>query len=175
MNGTALAWPALAEPGTPERFPAITIRQPWVSCIAHGFKQVENRGKNCLYRGPVALHASKVADTAADRDPRVEAMWGSWVRINQPVGAVVKVATLVGCHQVQPDEPTCCQPWGDRWYTTARRRDLAWHLVLDDIVHLDEPVYCRGQQGVPWLLPPDVAAKVAAQLREVNSLCSGFW
>lgn len=146
---------------------AITIRQPWISCIVLGFKQVENRGRPTRYRGRLALHAARVADTESDRDPRVVAMWGAAVRIGQPVGAVVKVATLVDCHQVRGDVGTCCLPWGDRWYETARRRVLAWHLVLDEIVHLPEPVYVRGQQAVPWLLPADVAAAVTAQLGEV--------
>lgn len=155
---------------------AITIRRPWIDCIAMGFKQIENRGRPTRYRGVLALHAAKTADAAADRDPRVAAMWGIGVRIGQPVGAVVKVATLVDCHEAeQPQNPilmaegaTCCAPWGDRWHETSRHRVPAWHLVLDDIVHLSEPVYCRGQQGVPWTLPPDVAATVAAQLDQIS-------
>jgi hypothetical protein len=160
------------EPAAPGRFPAITIRRPWIDCIAHGFKTVENRGRPVRYRGRLALHAARVADAAADRDPRVAAMWGSRVRIGQPVGAVVKVATLVDCHQVQPAVGTCCLPWGDRYYSTSRRQVMAWHLVLDGIVHLPEPVYCRGQQGVPWMLPPDAAAQVAAQLGEVAEVAA---
>jgi hypothetical protein len=163
-----LVQPAGVRLGVPDRFPAITIRRPWIDCIAHGFKQVENRGRHVRYRGRLALHAARVADAAADRDLRVAAMWGSRVRIGQPVGAVVKVATLVDCHQVQPDVGTCCLPCGDRYYSTSRRQVLAWHLVLDNIVHLPEPVYCRGQQGVPWMLPPDVATRVATQLGETQ-------
>lgn len=146
---------------------AITIQQPWISCIAHGFKTVENRGRTCTYRGLIALHAGKTADVEADDDPRVRAMWGSAVRIGQPVGAVVKVARLVDCHRAhQPAvgvyEPTCCGEWADGLY----RGMPAYHLVLADIFHLPEPVYVRGQQSVPWTLPPEVAEKVTAQLAE---------
>lgn len=39
MSGvTTLERPAEVIPGTPERLPAITIRRPWIDCIAHGFK-----------------------------------------------------------------------------------------------------------------------------------------
>lgn len=150
---------------------AITIRPPWVYCIAHGFKTVENRGRPTAYRGLIALHAGRTADSAADYDPRVRAMWGSGVRIGQPVGAVVKVARLVDCHRAhQPpdglDWPTCCGKWADRWYKPGLP---SYHLVLGDIFHLPEPVYVRGQQSVPWTLPPEVAEKVADQLGEKST------
>lgn len=146
---------------------AITIRQPWAACIADGFKQVENRGRNVTYRGPIAIHSARAADVEADRDPRVVTMWGrSGVRIGAPQGAVIKVATLVDCHRAEQnaDGSTCCQPWGDREYGLGP----AHHLVLRNIRHLPEPVYVRGQQAVPWTLPDDVAAKVAAQLEEAD-------
>lgn len=143
---------------------AITIRQPWAGCIAEGFKQVENRGRNVSYRGLIAIHTARAADVDADRDPRVVAMWGRHVRIGWPQGAVIAVATLADCHRAaqSPDGTTCCEPWGDRLYGGLP----AYHLVLRDIFHLNQPVYVRGQQAVPWTLPADTAAEVSAQLRE---------
>lgn len=153
---------------------AITIRPPWVYCITPKGKLVENRGRNCTYRGLIALHAGKTADVEADNDPRIRAMWGNEPRIGQPVGAVIKVARLVDCHRAhQPAvgiyEPTCCGEWADGLY----RGMPAYHLVLDDIFHLPEPVYVRGQQSVPWTLPAEVAEQVAAQFtEEVAARCS---
>ena len=48
------------EPGFP--CPAcnvITIRQPWASLIALGFKQMEFRTQPRYYQGPVIIHAGK--------------------------------------------------------------------------------------------------------------------
>lgn len=38
---------------------ALSIRQPWASLIAEGFKLVENRGWATSYRGMFFIHASK--------------------------------------------------------------------------------------------------------------------
>jgi len=158
---------------------AISVRQPWASCIATnagGAKRVENRGRSTSHRGPVAIHASLIPDVAATTDPRVAALLGAdpWEWL--PVGVIIAVADLVDCHQAaQPTERvdfdgdgdlvveqpgTCCQPWGDRWYGDKP----VWHLILDNVRILPVPVDARGQLSVPWALPDDVAAQVAAQL-----------
>lgn len=38
---------------------AISIRQPWIWAILYAGKRIENRSRNCNYRGPILLHASK--------------------------------------------------------------------------------------------------------------------
>lgn len=94
---------------------------------------------------------------------RVRRMCGTAPRIGKPVGAVVKVATLVDCHRAQDFPCACRSDWADRWYKPGLP---AYHLVLANIFHLPEPVYVRGQQSVPWTLPPEVAEKVTAHLTE---------
>ncbi|MCI5070136.1 ASCH domain-containing protein [Acidovorax sp.] len=39
---------------------AISIRQPWAWLITMGYKPVENRTWETLWRGPVAIHASQM-------------------------------------------------------------------------------------------------------------------
>lgn len=41
------------------KIPALSIRQPWATLIAHGFKDVENRTWSTDYRGPILIHAGK--------------------------------------------------------------------------------------------------------------------
>ncbi len=146
---------------------AISVRQPWASCIASDHrdaKRVENRGRPTSYRGPVAIHASLAPDTSADHDERVVRLWGRDPRVGMPVGVILAVADLVDCHQSQwpDDEPACCWPWGDLFYGNGL--SIAWHLVLDNVQILDQPVPAKGQLGVPWNLPDDVAAQVWAQI-----------
>ncbi len=150
---------------------AISIRQSWASCIATDHpdaKRVENRGRPTSYRGPVAIHASLAPDTSADHDERVIRLWGRDPRVGMPVGVILAVADLVDCHQVTwPSWDTadhCCLPWGEAQYAQAGGSVPAWHLGLDNVCILDRPVPAKGQLGVPWNLPADVAIQVEAQI-----------
>jgi hypothetical protein len=145
---------------------AITIRQPWASAIRHtgpNAKRVENRGRPTSYRGPVAIHAGKTPDIAADADPRITYLFGRDPRVGMPVGAVVAVVDLVDCHQAIDG---CCAPWGESHYMTGARMLPAFHLVLDNVRRLWQPVHTRGALSVPWTLPADVAAQVSIQLAD---------
>lgn len=152
---------------------AITIRQPWASAIAldhPGAKRVENRGRPTTYRGPVAIHAGKTPDRVGDRDWRVTRLFGDDPRLHLPVGAVIAVANLYGCHRAQPvlsADGVCCAPWGERRHHGKSGPVQAWHLVLADVVRLPQPVPARGALNVPWRMPADVADQVAAQLADV--------
>lgn len=141
---------------------AITVRQPYAQCIAIGAKRVENRGRFTAYRGPVAIHAGVVASAHGGRDPRVVA---ALLRDNRPMAfrAVIAVADLTDCHPAayggRPGR-TCCGPWGEALHNDRP----AFHLVLDRIVFLAEPVHARGMLSVPWKLPDGVAARVVQGL-----------
>ena len=149
--------------------PCITVRQPWARCIAVGEKLVENRGKTTSHRGLIAIHAGKTPDPLGDQDPRVLRLFGEDPRLSASVGAIVAVATLVGCHQASPIWPTCCAPWGEvLHYGPSGKSRPAHHLVLADVVRLDRPVPVRGQVRVPWSAPAEVEAAVRAQLAEAG-------
>lgn len=146
---------------------AISIRQPYASAIASDHplaKRVENRGRRCTYRGPLAIHASLTADVAADHDWRILRVRGDDPRLHAPVGAVIAVADLVDCHEATLARDllaeACCAPWGERHY----RGRPAWHLVLANVRVLDRPVSAKGQLAVPWTLPNDVAEQVHQQI-----------
>jgi hypothetical protein len=148
---------------------AITIRQPWASAIARpgpNAKRVENRGRPTTHRGPVAIHAGKTPDTLADQDPRIVRMFGRDPRVGMPMGAVIAVAELVDCHQATWNPDVCCAPWGEDFYVTPTGGGRAWHLVLDNVRQLAQPVPARGALSVPWTLPADVAEQVETQLAD---------
>jgi hypothetical protein len=153
---------------------AITLRPPWSLAVAAGVKLVENRGQRTSYRGPIAIHSGATWGPEGGTDFRILTWWLGPGRISRPLDAthftnvfrrLLAVADLVDCHQAIPanDGLTCCQPWGDRLYETKRGIGLAWHLVLDNVRRLDEPVPAAGQVMVPWTLPEDVAAEVERQ------------
>ncbi|GAA0720151.1 hypothetical protein Drose_06435 [Dactylosporangium roseum] len=166
----------------------ITIRPPWVHAITEpplhpafgaGFpKRTENRGRPTGYRGEIAIHAGATWCKAGLADGRVQRyLHGTYVDPAAPgflalglaVGAVLAVADLVDCHQaalLDAIGETCCWPWGEPWHAPGRP---AFHLVLDNVRSLGEPVRVAGQLAVPWTLPGDVEAAVRAQLTAVAS------
>jgi hypothetical protein len=153
---------------------AITIRLPYAAAIRASAKLVENRGRPIHDRHigeRVAIHAAATWSKEGGADPRIRQWWwGPGCREVVPTDfsfmfrKVIAVATIAGCHEAQwPRVPmeACCAPWGDSWYSGKP----AWHIVLADVVALDEPVGpVRGQLSVPWNLPDDVAAQVAEQI-----------
>ncbi|MEV1315324.1 hypothetical protein AB0J14_04485 [Micromonospora arborensis] len=149
---------------------AITVRQPWASCIRHEGpegKRIENRGRPTSHRGQLAIHAGKTPDTLADTDPRITQLFGRDPRVGMPMGAVLAVAQLVDCHQASG---RCCAPWGEAHYMTGGRILPAFHLVLADVVALPRPIPARGALSVPWKLPEDVSTQVLSQLGEQVAL-----
>lgn len=142
---------------------ALTVRNPYAWAIATGWKTVENRSRRTSHRGDIAIHAGAAWYRGAENDPQVvHAWWGGGVLGTGKVDpaeldrsfyrAVVAVADLHDCHVPTPG---CCDsPWAD---PTAGA-----HWLLRNVSALRRPVPARGALGV-WMLPPDVAHRVAEQ------------
>jgi hypothetical protein len=152
-------------------------------------KLIENRGQRIGAEhigADIAIHAGATWSTTGAADPRVRHAWARFAAAIHPLQAnphlaaigdtrtgvvgglrpglwieeraVVAVATLVGCHQAAGG---CCQPWGEMTHNGKP----AWHLELDNVRRLVDPVPARGWLTVPWALPADVEAAVLAQLK----------
>lgn len=161
MSGATLARPAGAVAGTPERLRAITIHQPYATAIARFGKRTENRGWPApadMVGGRLAIHAGQQwMPPPADWPP---AKLPGYDPATYPFGVVVAVARLAWCCTAAiAGDPWCeCDAWA---------MEDQYHWGLADVVVLPEPVPCRGFQRI-WTLPPDVAAKVAAQLDQIS-------
>jgi hypothetical protein len=169
-----------------ERWPVLTVRQPWEWAIEHG-KPVENRSWNVTYRGPLWLHAGARSrwDPAGAASPLVRLEWEQHVRripgwpglpcsdvelgrktTLMPFGAVSALVQVTGCHHAtacprsRSDAPwPLCTPWSARGQ---------FHIELADVRPLSEPVPCRGMLGL-WRLPDEVEKAIRAQLGEGES------
>lgn len=133
----------------------ITVRQPWAFGIAHLGKSPENRVRTTSYRGPLGIHAGKAWDAAGGQDSRITSRCGALRPDDDRIvyGAVIALAQLVDCHEAIGG---CCLPWGDRSFTTlGSGPTVVFHLVLDYVRPLAEPIPARGQLGLPWR--PDAA------------------
>lgn len=143
----------------PEPLCAITVRQPWAWAIAAGHKPVENRSWTTSHRGPLAIHAGKTLDPAAERfisarlDPDLPLPPKWWLQPGTlPAGAIVALADLTGfCARRMGGARECaCGSW-------AMAGAVHWRLAR--VRPLAEPVPCRGAQGL-WTVPADVALQV---------------
>ncbi len=72
---------------------AITIKQPWATLIAEGYKKYEFRTWRTKYRGEILIHAGKGIDKKA-----VERF--KHLNLNYPIGQIIAKADLTDCVKV---------------------------------------------------------------------------
>ena len=154
---------------------ALTVRQPWATAIMWGGKDVENRPRRTLHRGPLLIHAGLAhPDWAEYLD--VRALSGQvfgwldtrrhsaaeverarfWPEHTGALGVILGVASVVGCHHASEDHggQGNCSRWA--W-------DGRWHWQLAAVRPFSRPVPCKGRLGL-WRLPDEVEAAVQEQL-----------
>ena len=68
----------------------ITIKQPWATLIAKGYKEYEFRTWKTKYRGDILIHAGKGIDKNA-----VETF--KHLNLEYPVGQIIAKATIMDC------------------------------------------------------------------------------
>ena len=120
---------------------ALTISQPYASLIASGAKWIDNRRWGTQYRGPLAIHAGKGAQYLT-REELAE----------YPTGCVVAVCQLTACFRLADLDRL-----GERLASVGltieqvRQHEHAegpWCWLLQEVRRLEEPVPCRGAQGL---------------------------
>ncbi|MEV0090206.1 ASCH domain-containing protein [Streptomyces sp. NPDC050738] len=114
---------------------ALTLWQPWASCIAYGTKRIENRSWPTEYRGPVLIHAGQTVDPYAGTAP----MCRPFLHRPFPRGAVLAVAVLDNCH-------------ADDGYCTLWSAKGRFHWHLSNVTTLARPLPWAGARGL-WTPP----------------------
>jgi hypothetical protein len=147
----------------------ITVRQPWAWAIAKGYKDIENRGWTTTYRGPLAIHAAKKWDDAAEAAVRAVRDLARAQGKTLPerliddhpvtdVGVIVAVVALVGICTVnlnKPDPVRCdCGPW-------AQPGQAHWQLAGAHL--LPEPIPAKGRLGLWEADVPAISAALEVQ------------
>ncbi|MCX4700088.1 ASCH domain-containing protein [Streptomyces sp. NBC_01373] len=120
----------------PAEVRALTLWQPWASCIAYGTKRIENRRWATDYRGWLLIHAGTTTDPAA----KYAVMARPFLHRPQPTGAILGWARLDDCHS---DDGMCTL-----WSAPGQ-----WHWHLTDVRRLAQPVACPGARGL-WTPAP---------------------
>lgn len=138
---------------------ALSVHQPWASCIARGWKLVENRS----WRPPpsivgrdLAIHATRrPADPADEVEARDLLARYHGVPLRRGVryvhGALVAVVRVVG---VCLADGAGCPEAARHWH---RPGSYGW--LLGDVRRLPQPLEVRGQQGV-WPVPGELVHQI---------------
>ncbi len=129
---------------------AITLIQPWATCIAWYGKRIENRSwapPASLIGQRIALHAGRKTDWNALAELHRD---GIPINTGELVsGAIVAIGTLKGVVTGVDRVPA------HQWYWWCG--PVGW--VLSDVQPLQQPVPCRGAQGL-WDLTAEVEARL---------------
>lgn len=168
----------------------LSLWQPWASLVAIGAKKYETRSWATDYRGPIAIHAAKTWDATLVRtcySPHFrdalkaagyhmgdgafgDPLYGRrqmLLRFGLPFGKIVAVADLVECMVCSATKwpagsselSVDAVPMPERAFGDFTPGRYAWKLA--NVRRLDEPIPCRGCQGLRDLDP-----KVARLLDE---------
>jgi len=99
---------------------ALSVKEPWITAIADGYKTIETRMWPTNYRGPILLVGSK-----------------------KPAG---KYAGLAACTATLAD----CRPMtkADERAACCRRYSGAYSWILEDVEKIPEPFHVKGQLGL---------------------------
>lgn len=129
---------------------AISLWQPWASLLAHGQKRIETRTWQTAYRGPIAIHAARKADSLVQHVCSLEpfrshlALLGISATSQLPLGVILGTARLV---DVVPTDfmfdkiSRVERAFGD--YRSGR-----WAWIFEDFSPLVVPIACRGERGL---------------------------
>lgn len=160
----------------------LSLWEPWATLMSIEAKRIETRGWSTLYRGPVAIHATKgglsrqaLLDTCLE-DEFYEALQAyhpfadlakpqpislSWISHVFPHGHVIAVGNLVDC---LPTETVRCLPGVfDDHPTLKTARELAfgdyapgrYGLVFDNVMPLKRAIPFKSRQGKLLDLTPE--------------------
>ena len=153
---------------------ALTLKQPWASLVAYGWKSIETRSWATAYRGPIAIHSSdQMSDADMTMAQRYAAILGGDV-IPYCLGRVLAVAQLVDVipttdvtFSSRRSRGEWIRVWDSDYSASNMEREFgdytdgryAW--LLSDIRLLKEPIRVRGALGL-WCWKDDEASLVNA-------------
>jgi hypothetical protein len=109
---------------------ALTIRQPWAWAIIHGGKDVENRPRNCRFRGRFYVHAGlKLSDEGLE-----------WIEgeLGLAAPAEFQHGVIIGTVELYDVVGDSDSPWA----VTG-----SYHWLLRDPRPLARAIPARGRQG----------------------------
>ncbi len=127
---------------------AITIKQPFATLIALGYKEYEFRTWKTNYRGEILIHAAKSVDAEAMK--RFERY-----NLTYPTGCIIAKAVLSDCYSVDELFRKKLQKENEYIYHGILR-DVQWTGYAFQLKNIKpiEPVYVKGNLSL-WEYQPE--------------------
>jgi hypothetical protein len=120
----------------------ITIKQPYASLIANGYKEYEFRSWKTSYRGELLIHAGISEDKQAMKK-------FSHLNLDYPKSRVVAKVKLVDCIPIDDKFNKELKALNNEVYGNKDRDGYAWKLELIEKIESDEII--KGKLGL-WNL-----------------------
>ena len=118
----------------------ITIKQPWATLIAAGYKKYEFRSWKTKYRGPLLIHAGKGIDSQAMK--RFEDL-----NLSYPKSKIIALVQLEDCILIDDIFNSQLLNENNKVYGTDDKIGLyAWKLSNIENVNINEDI--KGRLGL---------------------------
>ena len=118
----------------------LTIKQPWASLIAEGYKEYEFRTWNTKYRGELLIHAGKGVDKEATK--RFEAY-----NLEYPKGCIIAKVEMTDCVNVDDKLRKELKQKDELVYRGIQNRNTNEYGFKLENVKKIKPISINGQLG----------------------------
>ena len=156
---------------------AITLYEPYASLMAIGAKVNETRPMRTSHRGDICIHAAKT-DTcwiSSEKYRTNQAFEQRGLDFKPAFGCIVAVVEL---WDVQPSEkfyvePPTSDPFciSEEEFNFGNYAPGRFIYRTRNLRRLATPVPARGFQSIGWTVPPDIDARVDAEIRIWMNRC----
>lgn len=122
----------------------ISIKQPYASLIAYGYKEYEFRTWKTNYRGKIYIHASKSVDKIAMEKYKE-------LNIDFKTGCIIACADLTDCIEINNEFRTHIKPKNKYPYVYNHILSIdknKYAFELKNVKQLKEPFNVNGQLGI---------------------------
>lgn len=120
----------------------ITIKQPWASLIANGYKIYEFRTWNTKYRGEILIHAGKGIDKDAMKRYKD-------YDLDYPSGCIIAKAILTDSIEINDEFIDYLETLNSKVYKNRiNNRDWKGYGFKLEKIEKIEPIYINGKLGL---------------------------
>lgn len=117
----------------------LTIKQPWATLIALGYKKYEFRSWKTNYVGEFYIHAGKAVDKEAMKK-------FNYLNLNYPTSKIIAKVTLEKCIKLDSAICTSINKENNLIYGNKIREGYAWKLKNVELINCEKEV--KGQLGL---------------------------
>lgn len=116
----------------------ITLKQPWASLVANGYKKYEFRSWKTKYRGDLLIHAGKGIDMEAMKK-------FEYLKLEYPSSKIVAQVTITDCIELNDETNKKICSENPTIYGAKNRTGFAWKLTNIKKIYSND--FVSGKQG----------------------------